>query len=257
MSVIRVPSRGGFGGLNPHQNHLDPHFIWPWVQWTLCIDLSQAGSNFSYGILKSLVCWWPHSSFVLYNVIRKYNICSRIKCQLVTCAQHDPASTPESGFAVTNENKITPKRTNILRMYLLNCCFGLNKNDDFDNYESTINGEPYMWRNQDDHWDVTLDFNLCGTAQWTDIHHQWFIYLFYLFYLNHYLNHWWLIYIVTFVTKNNGNNFLTLEQLHTFFKLFFFKLWFYSPILFTMDMISVLIRKSIVRGPRLVKIHWD
>ena len=64
---IRVPSRGGFGGLNPHQNHLDPHFIWPWVQWTLCIDLSQAGSNFSYGVLKSLVCWWPHSSFVLYN----------------------------------------------------------------------------------------------------------------------------------------------------------------------------------------------
>ena len=93
--IIRVPSRGGFGGLNPHQNHLDPHFIWPWVQWTLCIDLSQAVSNFSYAILKSLVCWWPHSSFVLYNVIRKYNICSRIKCQLVTCAQHDPASTPE------------------------------------------------------------------------------------------------------------------------------------------------------------------
>ena len=95
QSISRVPSRGGFGGLNPHQNHLDPHFIWPWVQWTLCIDLRQAGSNFSYGVLKSLVCWWPHSSFVLYNVIRKYSICSRIKCQLVTCAQHDPASTPE------------------------------------------------------------------------------------------------------------------------------------------------------------------
>ena len=94
---------------------------------------------------------------------------------------------------VTNENKITPKRTNVLRIYLLNCCFGLNKNDDFDNYESTISGEPYMWRNQDDHWDVTLDFNLCGTAPWTDIHHQLFIYLFYLFYLNHYLNHWWVI----------------------------------------------------------------
>ena len=76
--MCRVLSRGGFGGLNPHQNHLDPHFIWPWVQWTLCIDLSQAGPNFSYGILKSLVCWWPHSSFVLYNVIRKYNICSKI-----------------------------------------------------------------------------------------------------------------------------------------------------------------------------------
>ena len=49
-------------------------------------------------------------------------------------------------------------------MYLLNCSFGLNKNDDFDNYESTIIGEPYLWRNQDDHWDVTLDFNSCGTA---------------------------------------------------------------------------------------------
>ena len=114
---------------------------------------------------------------------------------------------------------VTPKRTNILRMYVLNCCFGLNKNDDFDNYESTISGEPYMCRNQDDHWDVALDFNLCGTAPWTDIHHQLFIYLFYLFYLNHYLNHWWLM--MTFVTKNNGNNFFTLEQLHTFSTLLF------------------------------------
>ena len=121
--------------------------------------------------------------------------------------------------AVTNENKITPKGTNILRKYLLNCCFGLNKNDDFANYESTISGEPYMWRNQDDHWNVTLDFDLWCTAPCTDIHHQLFIYLFYLFYFNHYLNHWWLI--VTIVTKNNGNNFLTLEQLYTFFKLFF------------------------------------
>ena len=153
--------------------------------------------------------------------------------------------------AVTNENKITPKGTNILRKYLLNCCFGLNKNDDFANYESTISGEPYMWRNQDDHWNVTLDFDLWCTAPCTDIHHQLFIYLFYLFYFNHYLNHWWLI--VTIVTKNNGNNFLTLEQLHTFFKLFFFKLWFYSPILFTMDMISVLTRKSLVRGPQTSK----
>ena len=57
----------------------------------------------------------------------------------------------------------------------------------------------------------------------------------------------------TVVTKNNGNNFLTLEQLHTFFNLFFFKLWFYSPILFTMDMISVLTRKSLVRGPQTSK----
>ena len=115
------------------------------------------------------------------------------------CSAWSCFNSRESGFAVTNEYKITPKRNNILRMYLLNCCFGLNKNDDFDNYESTISGEPCMWRNQDDHWDVTLDFNLCGTAPWTDIHHQLFIYLFYLFQLNHYLNHWWLI--VTFVTK--------------------------------------------------------
>ena len=49
--------------------------------------------------------------------------------------------------------------------------FRLNNNGDFDNYESTISGEPYMWRNQDEHWDATLDFNLCGTAPWTDIHH--------------------------------------------------------------------------------------
>ena len=94
ICTFRVPSRGVFWVLNPHQNHLDPHFIWQWVQWTLCIDLTQAGSNFSYGILKSLVCWWPQSSLVLYNVVRKYSICSRIKCQLGTCAQH-PASTPE------------------------------------------------------------------------------------------------------------------------------------------------------------------
>ena len=55
----------------------------------------------------------------------------------------------------------------------------------------------------------------------------------YLFYLNLYLNHWWLI--VTIVTKNNGNNFLTLEKLHTFYKLFFsncdFILQYCSPVL--------------------------
>ena len=41
-------------------------------------------------------------------------------------------------------------------MYILNCCFGLNKNDYFDNYESTISEEPYMWRNQDDNCDEHL-----------------------------------------------------------------------------------------------------
>ena len=71
----------------------------------------------------------------------------------------------------------------------------------------------------DDHWDVTLDSNLCGTAPSIDIRNQLFIYLFYLFYLNHYLSHWWLI--MTIVVKNNGNIFLTLEQLHTFFRFFF------------------------------------
>ena len=48
IAIIRVPSRGFFWVLNTHQNHMDPHFFWPWVQWTLCIDLSQAESNFSY-----------------------------------------------------------------------------------------------------------------------------------------------------------------------------------------------------------------
>ena len=80
------------------------------------------------------------------------------------CSAWSCFNSRESGFAVTNENKITLNRTNILRMYFLNCCFGLNNIDDFDNYESSISGEPYtckyMWRNQDDHWDVTLDFNL-------------------------------------------------------------------------------------------------
>ena len=190
-----------------------------------------------------LVQCYKEIQYLLQNKMSTCDMCLAWSC----------FNSRETGFAVTNEKKITPKCTNILRLYLLNCCFGLNKNDDFDNYESTISGEPYMWRNQDDHWDVTLDFNLCGTAPWTDIHHQLFIYLFYLFYLNHYLNHWWLI--VTFVTKNNGNNFLTLEQLHIFF-IFFFKWWFYSPIM-TVHYGYVLIRKSLVRGPRLVKIHWD
>ena len=188
---------------------MDPLY-WPQLGWV----------QFQLWYLQVPVCCWPHSSSVLYNVIRKMQYLLQNKmstCDM--CSAWSSFNSSESGFAVTNENKITPKRTNILRMYLLNCCFGLNKNDDFDNYESAISGEPYMWRNQDDHWDVTHDFNLCGTAPWTDIHHQVFIHLFYLSYLNHYLNHWW--WIVTFVTKNNGNNFLTLEQLHIFFKLFF------------------------------------
>ena len=41
VNSFRVPSRGSFWVLNPLQNHMDPHFIWPWVQWTHCIDLSQ------------------------------------------------------------------------------------------------------------------------------------------------------------------------------------------------------------------------
>ena len=188
--------------------------------------------------------YWPQAGWVQFQLwylevpgllVTTLQFCLVQCCKEIQYLLQNKMSTWDmclaSCFDVTNENKITPKGTNILRMYLLNCCFVLNKNNDFDNYESTISGEPYMWRNQDDHWDATLDFNLCETAPWTDIHHQLFIYLFYLFYLNHYLNHWWLI--VTIVTKNNGNNFLTLEQLHTFFKLFFFKLWYYSPILFT------------------------
>ena len=142
----------------------------------------------------------------------------------------------ESGFAVTNENKITPKGTNILRMYLLNCCFGLNKNDDFDNYEYY-----YQWRAlyvEQPGW--SLRYNAWFQFMW-DSTVNWYsssiVHIFVLLILLHYMNHWCLI--VTINTKNNGNNFLTLEQLHTFFNFFFFKFWFYSPILFTMDMISV------------------
>ena len=104
----------------------------------------------------------------------------------------------------------------------------------FDNYESTINGEPSVWR-KNEWWslrcNVTLDSNLCGTAPSIDICiccNQKFIYLFYLFYLNHYLSHWWLI--MTIVAKINGNNFLTLEQLHTFFQTFIEKLEFETRI---------------------------
>ena len=52
--VCRVLSWGSFWVLNTHQNYMYPHFNWPWVQWTLCIDLSQAGSNFSYWYLEVL-----------------------------------------------------------------------------------------------------------------------------------------------------------------------------------------------------------
>ena len=38
----------GFLVLNTNQNHMDPHFSWPWVQWTLCIDLSQADFSYQY-----------------------------------------------------------------------------------------------------------------------------------------------------------------------------------------------------------------
>ena len=58
--------------------------------------------------------------YLLQNKMSTWDMCS------ASCF-----NSRESEFAVTNENKITPKDTNILRMYLLNCCFGLNKNDDF------------------------------------------------------------------------------------------------------------------------------
>ena len=58
----RVLSRGSFWVLNPHENHMDPHFSWPWVQWTHYNDLSQAGSNFSYQYREVLVSWWPQIS---------------------------------------------------------------------------------------------------------------------------------------------------------------------------------------------------
>ena len=160
-----------------------------------------------------MVCWWPHSSFVLYNGIRKYNICSRIKCQLGTCAQH-PASTPERVGLLYKWKQNNSKRYQYIKNVSLKLLFWAKYEWWF--WQLWVY---YQWRNQDDHWDATLDFNTCGTAPWTDIHHQLLIYLFYLFYFNHYLNHWWLI--LTIFTKYNGNNFLTLEQLHTFFKLFF------------------------------------
>ena len=50
----RVPSRRGFGGLNPHQNHLDPHFIWPWVQWVL--------TSARLGPISVMVSWSPWSA---------------------------------------------------------------------------------------------------------------------------------------------------------------------------------------------------
>ena len=162
---------------------MDPLY-WPqpgWVQFQLWY--LEVPSLLVTTLQFCLVQCYKEIQYLLQNKMSTCDMCSVWSC----------FNSRESEFAVTNENKITPKRTNVLRMYLVNCCFGLNKNDDFDNYESTISREPYMWRNQDDHWDVTLDFNLCGTAPWTDIHHQLFIYLFYLFYLNHYLNHWWVI----------------------------------------------------------------
>ena len=58
--------------------------------------------------------------YLLQNKMSTWDMCS------TSCFNYGA-----SEFAVTNDNKITPKDTNILRMYLLNCCFGLNKNDDF------------------------------------------------------------------------------------------------------------------------------
>ena len=62
-----------------------------------------------------LVQFYKEIQYLLQNKMSTCDMCSAWSC----------FNSRESGFAVTNENKITPKRTNILRMYLLNCCFGL------------------------------------------------------------------------------------------------------------------------------------
>ena len=35
----KVRLEGVFFSFNSHQNQMDPHLIWPWVQWSHCIDL--------------------------------------------------------------------------------------------------------------------------------------------------------------------------------------------------------------------------
>ena len=131
-----------------------------------------------------LVQCYKEIRYLLHNKMPTCDMCSAWSC----------FNSREREFAVTNENKITPKCTDILRMYLFKLLFWAKWEWWF--WQLWVY---YQWRNQDDHWDVTLDFNLCGTAPWPYIHRQLFIYLFYLFYLNHHLSHWWLI--VTFVTK--------------------------------------------------------
>ena len=69
--LTRVQSGGSFWVLNPHENHMDPHFCWPWVQWTHYIDLIQAGSNFSYRYLEVLVSWWPQITLAEPFIFRK------------------------------------------------------------------------------------------------------------------------------------------------------------------------------------------
>ena len=118
--ISRVPSRGFFWVLNPHQNHLDPHFIWPWVQWTFCISVMylEVPGLLVTTLQSCLEQCCKEVQYLLQNKMSTWNMCS------ASCF-----NSRESEFAVTNENKITPKDTNILRMYLLNCCFGLNEND--------------------------------------------------------------------------------------------------------------------------------
>ena len=62
----RVPSRGCIWVLNPYQNHMDPHLIWPWVQWTHCIDFGQSVVSCSL----SLGTWCSNQKFyILYMFV--------------------------------------------------------------------------------------------------------------------------------------------------------------------------------------------
>ena len=120
--------------------------------------------------------------YLLQNKMSTCDMCSAWSC----------FNSRESGFAVTNENKITPKRTNILRIYP---GWSLRCNTWFQ----------FMW-------DSTMNWYSSSI-----------VHIFVLLILFESLPEPLMI-DSDLCTKNNGNNFLTLEQLHTFFKLFFFEI---------------------------------
>ena len=62
---------------------------------------------------------------------------------------------------------------------------------------------------------------------------------------------------MTIVAKNNVNNILTLEQLHTFFYFFFFQIviLFSNTVHYGYDI--SLHKKVTSQGPQTSKMHWD